>query len=73
MPDDRSLPLDHEPLNRAERRAAKFRKRAGQPDPHAVTAPAPAEDSAPAGDGDTGTDTGQSQPEGSEPAATPRA
>ena len=36
MTDDRSLPIDHEPLNRAERRAQQFRPKAGQPDPHAV-------------------------------------
>jgi hypothetical protein len=38
MTDDTSLPIDHEPLNRAERRAARFRPNAGQPDPHAVGA-----------------------------------
>jgi hypothetical protein len=37
MADDRSLPVDHEPLNRAERRAQRYRPNAGQPDPHAVT------------------------------------
>jgi hypothetical protein len=42
MTDDRSLPIDHEPLNRAERRAQRYRPNAGQADPHAVvTAPGP--------------------------------
>ncbi|HKF85371.1 MAG TPA: hypothetical protein VKB30_06275 [Candidatus Limnocylindrales bacterium] len=36
MTDDASLPIDHEPLNRAERRAQRYRPNAGQPDPHAV-------------------------------------
>jgi hypothetical protein len=36
MTDDDSLPLDHEPLNRAERRAARFKPKMGLPDPHAV-------------------------------------
>ena len=38
MTDDRNLPFDHEPLNRAERRAQRFRPPAGQVDPHAITA-----------------------------------
>ena len=38
MTDDRNLPIDHEPLNRAERRAQRYRPHAGQADPHAVTA-----------------------------------
>jgi hypothetical protein len=38
MTDDRSLPIDHEPLNRAERRAQRYRPNAGQADPHAVVA-----------------------------------
>jgi hypothetical protein len=37
MTDDRSLPLDHEPLNRAERRARRYKPNLGKPDPHAVT------------------------------------
>ena|SRR5829696_7618871 len=45
MTDDRSLPIDHEPLNRAERRAQRYRPNAGQPDPHAVGA-GPASDEA---------------------------
>lgn len=46
MTDDRSLPIDHEPLNRAERRAQRYRPNAGQVDPHAVVA-APGPDVAP--------------------------
>jgi hypothetical protein len=38
MTDDRSLPIDHEPLNRAERRAQRYRPNAGQADPHAIVA-----------------------------------
>jgi hypothetical protein len=38
MTDDRSLPIDHEPLNRAERRAQRYHPNAGQPDPHGVLA-----------------------------------
>jgi len=45
MTDDTSLPIDHEPLNRAERRAARFKPKMGQPDPHAVNA-GPAADEA---------------------------
>ena len=47
MSDDRSLPIDHEPLNRAERRAQRYRPNAGQADPHAVVA-TPGTDEAPA-------------------------
>ena len=38
MTDDRSLPIDHEPLNRAERRAQRYRPEAGKADPHAIVA-----------------------------------
>jgi hypothetical protein len=38
MTDDRSLPIDHEPLNRAERRAQRYRPKAGHVDPHAIVA-----------------------------------
>jgi hypothetical protein len=48
---DRSLPMDHEPLNRAERRAKRFRPQAGQPDPHAVGGGAVPDESL-AGEGD---------------------
>ena len=48
MTDDRSLPMDHEPLNRAERRAQRYRPNAGQADPHAVVA-TPVADEAPGG------------------------
>ena len=51
MTDDRSLPIDHEPLNRAERRAQRFRPNAGQVDPHAITA-TPAADESIAVEGD---------------------
>ena len=44
MTDDRSLPIDHEPLNRAERRAQRYRPNAGQADPHAVVATPGAEE-----------------------------
>jgi hypothetical protein len=44
MTDDRSLPMDHEPLNRAERRAQRYRPNAGQADPHAVVATPGAEE-----------------------------
>ena len=44
MTDDRSLPIDHEPLNRAERRAQRYRPNAGQADPHAVVATPVAEE-----------------------------
>ena len=47
MTDDRSLPIDHEPLNRAERRAQRYRPNAGQADPHAVVA-TPGAEQAPA-------------------------
>jgi hypothetical protein len=47
MTDDRSLPLDHEPLNRAERRAQRFHPKSGQPDPHAVAAPGAGDEAAP--------------------------
>jgi hypothetical protein len=46
MTDDRRLPLDHEPLNRAERRAQRYAPNRGRPDPHAIAAP-----EAQAGDG----------------------
>jgi hypothetical protein len=46
MTDDRSLPLDHEPLNREERRAARFRPNAGRRDPHAVAAEPAADETA---------------------------
>ena len=46
MTDDRSLPIDHEPLNRAERRTQRYRPNAGQADPHAVLA-TPGADEAP--------------------------
>ena len=51
MTDDRSLPIDHEPLNRAERRAQRYRPNAGQVDPHAIVA-TPGADDAPAVAGD---------------------
>ena len=44
MTDDRSLPIDHEPLNRAERRAQRYRPNAGQADPHAIVATPGAEE-----------------------------
>jgi hypothetical protein len=65
MSDDRSLPLDHEPLNRAERRAAKFHQRAGRPDPHAVAAPAPGDEVAPGGDAASAGDEGSAAGAGS--------
>lgn len=46
MTDDRSLPIDHEPLNRAERRAQRYRPNAGQADPHAIIATPGAEQAA---------------------------
>jgi hypothetical protein len=46
MTDDRDLPIDHEPLNRAERRAQRYRPKAGQADPHAIVA-TPGTDEAP--------------------------
>ena len=46
MTDDRDLPLDHEPLNRAERRAQRYRPNAGQADPHAVVATPVADETA---------------------------
>jgi hypothetical protein len=49
MTDDRDLPLDHEPLNRAERRAARYKPKMGLPDPHAVGAAALPDESAPGG------------------------
>jgi hypothetical protein len=53
MTDDRSLPIDHEPLNRAERRAQRYRPNAGQADPHAIVAtPGAEEGSAVAGEDD---------------------
>ena len=44
MTDDRSLPIDHAPLNRAERRAQRYRPNAGQTDPHAIVATPGAEE-----------------------------
>ena len=44
MTDDRNLPIDHEPLNRAERRAQRYRPNAGQADPHAIVATPAAEE-----------------------------
>jgi hypothetical protein len=50
MTDDRSLPTDHEPINRAERRAQRYRPNAGQADPHAIVA-TPGSDEVAAGAG----------------------
>jgi hypothetical protein len=50
--EDRNLPIDHDPLNRAERRAQRYRPHAGQADPHAITAAPPADETPAVAEGD---------------------